>query len=272
MRTISWTRSSSTRHSAGALVLAAIVGLVLVWLNHPARAGTGYTGPGYREIWGLVSSLVKDRKNIGKLDEKGLATVLSAVDTENKLEAVAVAYALAFSDSPKAAEILAKLQNHPNFPAARDTARFSVVLKATLSLRQEERLAILSYRLGRAETDLERTFFVNWIGSEYGKDAVPLFLCSIETTPFPPQDAKSDAGYSRFEMFVQILLHGDKGDAARAEKLLQKDLDAAERARFSWEMNEYLDTAFRLTESPTTCERSSMAVHLLRSLQEKAQN
>jgi len=264
---ISWSHSSGIGHTTWSAIVSAIVALVLLGLSHHARADTGYLGPGADEIWRLLSPLVKDRRNVGKLDEKGLATVLSGVQTEDKLEAIAVAYALAFSDSPQADEALGTLQNHPQFTAARETAHFAVVLKATLRLKPQERLAILSYRLGATQFRCERPLLVNWIGSEYGKEAVPLFLHLIETRSL---NLKQDLQVFRAEMYTQILLHGDKADAAAAEKLLQKEMAQWDNLSDPHPMIRAFD--LMSGESADVPVRTDSAGHLQMKLREKAGN
>ncbi len=129
-------------------------------------------------IWSFLAEIVADHRRPGRLNKDQLERVLAAATTDSMDNRVAAAYALAFATDAASAKMLAILAKDRSQDVA-GAGRFATLLRETLSLPTDERLARLSFELARSNGYYMRLFLVNWLGCEYGDAMSTTFLAKL---------------------------------------------------------------------------------------------
>ena len=129
-------------------------------------------------IWRFLAKIVADHRRPGRLNKDQLERVLAAARTDSMDNRVAAAYALAFATDAASAKMLEILTKDRSQDVA-GAARFASLLRESLALAPDERLAFLSFQLGKENGRNARLFLVNWLGCEHGDAMSTTFLAKL---------------------------------------------------------------------------------------------
>lgn len=129
-------------------------------------------------IWSFLAEIVADHRRPGRLNDDQLKLAMAAAGDDSSGNRAAAAYALAFATDAASATKLEMLRK-PTSGHVASTAAFATLLRETLSLPTDERLARLSFELARSNGYYMRLFLVNWLGCEYGDAMSTTFLAKL---------------------------------------------------------------------------------------------
>lgn len=164
------------------------------------------------DVLGIVKIILAREKD-RLLSQTELDSVVNASKVDNAAVRMAAAYALSFSDSDTGKKVLAVLRGDADAGVA-GVAEFAVIRKHTSMLSQDERLAVMSFKLGCANTAWTRALIVTSLGEEFKGTVAPLFLSALEKEKDP---------LVRAEIFFQIAGHGNKDQLKMIESVLAKE-------------------------------------------------
>jgi hypothetical protein len=165
------------------------------------------------DILMLVKERITFREKMKPLTKGELSTVLQQVETDNTDVRMAVAYVLGFSDSEEATKNLQALVADKDSNVS-GTAIFVEIWKKALQINEKQRLAMLSFELGRCQQEWTKLLLIGRLGDEYGASVMPLFLTALET---------EKSGQVRAELFYQIACYGSVAQLEYIRKLLVEE-------------------------------------------------
>jgi len=155
---------------------------------------------------------VVDRSSPQPLSLADIAAVQDGAKTANPDLRLACAYALGLIDEPDSRMLTARLAaDHDQL--VRDAAQFGILLAELRSKPAPIRFARLHQELESTTGPLYRQFVVNWLGAEFGREALPILRQVLRD--------EVDSG-PLLETMYFLVLYGDPKDRPD----LQKTIDA----------------------------------------------
>lgn len=144
-----------------------------------------------------------------------------------------VAYALLWLPSGDAAMVMHALDNgaDPHNQSVEGMKRTVSLVKQTSILPPQQRLAILSFYLGRETSHVTRVFIAAELGREFGSVVVPIFLELLKKEPVQ---------YVRAELYYQIANWGTPDQLLACQSLVEKE----EEVQFDRLLSEMLNIRY----------------------------